>query len=482
MITNFDYFVVLAGMRTGSNFLEANLNALDGVKCHGEAFNPHFIGYPKSKDVLGISRAARDLDPGGLISAIRNESGVLGGFRFFYDHDPRALKLALDDPRCAKIVLNRNPLESYVSWKIAQSTGQWILTDVNRRKDGRATFRLAEFEQFLEDLQSFQVDILKALQHSGQTAFHVGYEDLRDLETMNGLAKWLGVDARLDALDSSLIPQNPGPLSAKVANLSVMTEALAKLDTFNLNRVPNFEPRRGPSVKRHVAAARAPLLFLPISGGPAASVERWLAALDNEPESNLQRGMNQKQMRQWKTKHPGHRSFAILRHPLDRIHHVFCTRILATGPGTFSAIRTSLIRDRNAPLPDRMDDPSYSADRHRAGFDIFLGFVAANLAGQTPVRVDPTWASQGETLRGFGEFALPDRILREDELPWALPRLAADVGIDTAPRPQPEKPDGPHTLEAILDSALEARAAEIYQRDYMMFGFETKRQPQLAEG
>ena len=40
----FDSFVILAGMRTGSNFLEANLNALPGVTCHGEVFNPHFIG------------------------------------------------------------------------------------------------------------------------------------------------------------------------------------------------------------------------------------------------------------------------------------------------------------------------------------------------------------------------------------------------------------------------------------------------------
>ena len=30
-MSRFDLFVVLADMRTGSNFLEANLNALDGV-------------------------------------------------------------------------------------------------------------------------------------------------------------------------------------------------------------------------------------------------------------------------------------------------------------------------------------------------------------------------------------------------------------------------------------------------------------------
>ena len=36
----FDSFVMFAEMRTGSNFLESNLNALDGVTCLGELFNP----------------------------------------------------------------------------------------------------------------------------------------------------------------------------------------------------------------------------------------------------------------------------------------------------------------------------------------------------------------------------------------------------------------------------------------------------------
>ena len=56
----FDSFVMLAEMRTGSNLLEAALNALDGVTCHGEAFNPALIGYPKRSEMLGLSKAERD--------------------------------------------------------------------------------------------------------------------------------------------------------------------------------------------------------------------------------------------------------------------------------------------------------------------------------------------------------------------------------------------------------------------------------------
>ena len=43
----FTSFIVLAGMRTGSNFLEANLNQFPDLKSYGELFNPHFVGGPK---------------------------------------------------------------------------------------------------------------------------------------------------------------------------------------------------------------------------------------------------------------------------------------------------------------------------------------------------------------------------------------------------------------------------------------------------
>ena len=46
MTADFDFFVVFAEMRTGSNLLEDYLNQIANVVCHGEAFNPNFIGYP----------------------------------------------------------------------------------------------------------------------------------------------------------------------------------------------------------------------------------------------------------------------------------------------------------------------------------------------------------------------------------------------------------------------------------------------------
>ncbi len=106
-MAQFDYFVVFAEMRTGSNFLETNLNAIDGLACHGEAFNPHFIGYPNSTEVLGVDQATRDHDPKRLLREIRKTPDDLSGFRYFHDHDPRIFDKIVDDPKCAKIVLTR---------------------------------------------------------------------------------------------------------------------------------------------------------------------------------------------------------------------------------------------------------------------------------------------------------------------------------------------------------------------------------------
>ncbi|MFT4961086.1 MAG: LPS sulfotransferase NodH [Paracoccaceae bacterium] len=471
MTDRFDYFVVFAEMRTGSNFLETNLNAFDGLTCHGEAFNSHFIAYPNTTEVLGVTQDMRDVSPQRLITAISEEPGTLGGFRFFHDHDPRVLDIALEDPRCAKIILTRNPLDSYVSWKIAKATGQWKLTDIKRRKDAKAWFVGLEFTQHVEALQDFQVLLLNKLQTTGQVPFYVAYEDLQSVAVMNGLAKWLGVASQLDGLDKSLKRQNPSPITEKVSNLAEMTDALTRLDRFNLNRTPNFEPRRGPAVPSYVVGVKTPLMYLPIPGGPEEAVVAWMAALDGVDVEGLQTKLNQKQIRQWKRRNRVHRSFTVLRHPLARIHTTFCQRTLSTGPHSLGRIRDTLRNRYKLPIPAGEPTSGYTRADHHKAFKAFLEFVKANLAGQTAIRVDGVWSTQSAVLSGFGDFNLPDYVLREDEIPTMLVYLAQLVGHDAPEEPKAAPSDTPYALSDIYDSELEELAASVYQRDYLMFGF-----------
>ena len=153
MPQRFSSFVIFAEMRTGSNFLEANLNSFAGITCFGEAFNPHFIGYPSDEPILGVDLKKRDANPLTLLHAIRDKADGLGGFRYFHDHDPRVFDAIMDDPGCAKIILTRRPIDSYVSLKIARKTGQWWLGDMTSARAAKVTFEAEEYA----DLAAFLV-------------------------------------------------------------------------------------------------------------------------------------------------------------------------------------------------------------------------------------------------------------------------------------------------------------------------------------
>lgn len=473
-MSQFDYFIVLAEMRTGSNLLEANLNALDDVTCFGEAFNPAFVGYPKIEPALGITLEDREANPQRLLDAIKNADG-LGGFRFFNNHDPRVLEICLADQRCAKVVLTRNPIDSYVSWKIAQATGQWKLTNATHSKSHQIAFDAQEFEHQLTTIQAFQLRTLSALQKSGQTAFYIGYDDLRDVEVMNGLASFLGADARLNNINKKLKKQNPEPLSEKVSNFAEMEGALASLDHFDLNRTPNFEPRRGPAIPTYVAAARTPLLYMPLRSGPDDTIRTWLAELDQVSRTDLLESFNQKGLRHWMRTHVGHRSFAVLRHPVARAHAAFCDRILTDKKGSFPEIRATLRKVHRLPIPEHAPDltnvSDYDVTAHAKAFLGFLNFLRNNLSAQTSIRVDPSWASQTTLLQGMAQFAVPDMVLREDDLQESLGFLARQVGVSDPPSLRDTQHEHHDWLAAIYSPAIEAAARDAYTRDYIAFGF-----------
>ena len=84
----FHYWVVLGGMRTGSNLLEEHLAAFPDISVHGELFNRHFSGRAKQILQFGPSMTARESDPVRVIEAMQPTGQVLPGVRLFYDHGP----------------------------------------------------------------------------------------------------------------------------------------------------------------------------------------------------------------------------------------------------------------------------------------------------------------------------------------------------------------------------------------------------------
>lgn len=450
----FRSFVVLGAMRTGSNLLEQSLNAAPGVACHGELFNPAFVGYPKGDPPLGLTRDARDDDPLAVLARLRSASG-LNGFRFFPDHDPRVLSAVLDDRSCAKIILSRNPAESFVSLAIARETGQWKLGDVRGRRSEPVRFIEADFLRHISQLADFRRTVREGLQRTGQTAFHLDYTDLRTPEVFGGLLRYLGISGEAPGVPPPLVPQNPEPLNEKVTNPREMAAALARTDPYGLSHLPDFEMRRGPAVPSFVAAGAAPVLFMPVAGGPTEQIESWMRAF-----GALQRDFSQVGLKNWMRATGSHRRFTVLRHPLLRAYAAYEHLILTE---TQPDLRDRIVRRYN--IGTGTDDAS-----RRAGFSTFLRFLKANLNGQTPMRTDARWASQTAVLQSFHTFAPPDLIAREDRLQIDLGGLCAAVGLPCPPLP--EMPDDvAGRLAAIHEDEMEKLARQAYPRDYLNFGF-----------
>ena len=458
----FDHFVILADMRTGSNLLEESLNAYPGIRCHGEVFNPHFVGHAGELTLFGLSLEVRDRDPQGMIARLKDSTEGLPGFRLFPGHDPRVLEACLSDERCAKIVLARNPADSYVSLKIARETGQWWMGDHLGARTAQVRFDAAEFDGFLRDQQAFYGHIRRSLQQSGQTAFHLHYEDLGEPRVLDGLARWLGAGGAAEGRRPRARVQNPEPLEDKVENFAEMAAALGRADAFDLYRVPDFEPRRGPNVPAWIVSDPLRLLFVPLPGGPTDRIGGWLAAAGGSSPAS---GWSRRTLRDWRRDTPGHRSFTAVVHPLRRAHDAFCTRILPTGPDTFAEIR-SLLRGRyGLDLPDEGPGADWRPERHRVAFLGFLRFVRANLAGQTSVRVPAVWSSQSSLLRAAAEVLVPDAILRAETLAADLDRLHPGVPVP------PDVEPGPVPLAAIHDDEIEEAARAACGRDYAAFGY-----------
>ncbi len=458
----FHSFVIFAEMRTGSNFLESNLNAIAGVTCHGEAFNPFFMGGENKTELLGVGILQRNADPASFLKAMRQKTEGLSGFRYFHDHDPRVFDLVVDDPGVAKIILTRNQLESYISWKIAKESDQWWLANTKHLKTVHPRFELDEFQARLDALQAFQKALVNRLQVTGQAAYYIDYDDVLDLKVINGLAAFLGVEARLEDLVFRFKKQNPEPIVSKVSNPREMEQGLAKIDWFNLTHTPNFEPRRQGAIGTYVASEMVGLLFQPIKSAPDQRIRKWLQGYGGVLTSFDRPGL-----RKWREGHPGQRSFTVLRHPVARAYAGYCDFL---DREWMPELRPYLKRVHKFELPPKAKPGFATVAEHRAGFLVFLELIKHILAGRTELKTPAQFATQFATLAGFGQLQAPDLLLREDRLAEGLGFVCAEAGVAMKPLPAGDEVY-PFELAAIYGADIEAAARETYARDYVAYGF-----------
>lgn len=460
--STFKYFAIFGAMRTGSNLLERTLAQFDDFLCHGELFNPSFVGKPGQTEFEGVSIAEREANPERILKKMVNRSGdALPGFRIFQGHDPRIMERCLADPACAKIILRRRPIDSFVSLKIAQQTDQWMLGNAPMRKSAVIEFDGAAFRHYLGELDAYHGQLSHALQTNGQAAFEIRYEDLKSIDVINGLAKFLGSDQELSGFAEKIKRQNPQPLEEKVSNYDQMVSELGALGLEGLDAARAPETERGISVRDFVVCARVPVLHVPVPGVDAQVVLDWMAKLDGTDAGSLATGMNQKKLGRWLDGATGLSAIAVVEHPLQRAYRVFRKHIYPGGAHIFPQIQSRLVDHFGLDLPE---DHAGDDEGLAAAFETFLEFLKSNVAGQTSIRIDANWEAQHRLLSGVHPLT---RVLHRNAFPVAAREIAQALGSDV----EADDPAPAEGLNRIYTRRLENLARGTYGKDYALYGF-----------
>lgn len=478
----FKQFAIFGTMRSGSNLLEQYLNQFDGLVSYGELFNKGFIGVPGRHEFLGISLAARDEDPEELVRAIRNATpGKTPGYRIFQAHDPRMLQQSLSDPECAKIILTRDPVDSFTSLQIARKTDQWMISDIAHRKTAKIHFNLEAYEKYKKARDDYYHKIFEALKLSGQPYFELDFSALGELEVINRLACFIAGCPPKSELSQPIKRQNPEGLAEKIENYKEIWKALDLPEHPAPVRMMAKPARAvGTDLSRIYFCKHRALAFAPVPAAPDAKVRRWLELHNGLPPEN---GFDQDRLKLWLKSKSTPVFFSVLHHPVRRAYTAFMQKIFSTKAGTYDKIRQKLVTQYGLMLPEgdisaykpreMLEKSGYGVEEHRTSFKQFLVFVSGNLQGKTGIRQDGKWQLQSEILRRYRVLHPIHYIFTEETLATDLAYLENRLNLSPVLEPfREEVPGFIFGLSEIYDAETEALAQKAYAADYREFGFQ----------
>ena len=128
------------------------------------------------------------------------------------------LDLVLSDARCRRFVLRRDPLESYVSLKLARTTRQWVVRRREDRVSAKVHFDVSEFETYLESVERFHDKIDRRMRDAGTTAWELDYAELTSPAVIYDVARKIGAKSFPSQLRQRTVRQNPGPIETNLEN------------------------------------------------------------------------------------------------------------------------------------------------------------------------------------------------------------------------------------------------------------------------
>lgn len=214
------YFAILGVQRSGSQLLENLLSQFPDFVCFGEIFLKNQPRVPELfPGLLGWTREQKNAAPLEFLEELKSSHpGKLPGFRLLYGAlRPGVLEQVAQDTDCSKIVLRRNPLESYVSHQITQITNQHRLLDPALRKSAKIVFEPDDFEHYEARVEKFYARLYNLMNGDGP-AYEIDYASLLSPETIFDLAKSMGATDFPSHIEPQIYRNNPGPIEDKLEN------------------------------------------------------------------------------------------------------------------------------------------------------------------------------------------------------------------------------------------------------------------------
>lgn len=240
----FGKFVIFSSKRSKSNLLVSLLNNHEEVLCHAECFDKTQVYFSRIKaGQLGLKDEhdleARDRNPIGFLEKmyITPASGQTKaiGFKFFpEDQNKTAFEYLKQQQDIKKIILIRNFLYAYTSFKITSKTQQWTLKDGEEARQAKIDFEIDDFLKYARFMKAFYRQLINDVTVRGQDYLIVHAENLLDVDEMNRIYSFIGLKALNKPLYAFFKQQNPTDLRARVNNYDDMVAQLRSTEFAHL--------------------------------------------------------------------------------------------------------------------------------------------------------------------------------------------------------------------------------------------------------
>lgn len=230
-------FVIFSFPRTRSSLLCHHLDSHPQIICHCEVFHQDAIylntGYHEALGLAGPEDTnGRDRDAFGFVDCLYRTdlsgSARAIGFKMFPDHNPAIRAELAADPSVSKVLLTRNPLYAFASWKIAIAEAQWTTFTMEGHGEKSTEVDADEFLAWHDRNARYFEEIREACKRAQSGWLEVASVDVPSGAAFANVTQWLGLEPTGNP-SSKLKPRNTPDLRKRIRNYAALRSRLDDL-------------------------------------------------------------------------------------------------------------------------------------------------------------------------------------------------------------------------------------------------------------